>query len=74
MTLRQSDSTIIDYAYKDRLNAENALHYEDLLSKKDSINESTNKLLKIEKKKKVPNALKWGLGGVAIGIIIKSLF
>lgn len=74
MTLRKSDSTIIDYAYKSKLQADTERKYIEALKKKDSINNSTEKILQIEKKKKVKNALIFGGSGIVIGIIIKSFF
>jgi len=74
MTLRKSDSTIIDYAFKDRLRDKNEKYYKEVLLKKDSINNSTNKLLSIEKKKKVPNAFKWGGIGFGLALLAKSVF
>lgn len=73
LTLKYSDSTITQYAKKSRLMQENNDYLKLALKKKDTIIDYNKKLTVIEKKKARKKAVAWGVGGVALGIIIKSL-
>lgn len=73
MTLRRSDSTIIHYALKDRLQEQKVNSLNLIIQKQDSIMNSKDDIFDIEKKKKKKNALKWSAIGAGAGIVIGSL-
>lgn len=74
LVVRRQDIQINNFTNQTRLLYENNVYLKTALQKKDTIIDYNKKLTLIEKKKGRKKAVAIGLGGVALGIIIKSLF